>query len=304
MKHLLLATDGSPASKTATRAVGRLIPVDNKDTLSCVYVSPRPSFPSAYLAREAVARENEMARTIKEETLAAFPPRTGARFEFHHVTGVAQLEICAMARKQDADLVVIGRHGHRGEHFLLGSVCNAVLHEADVPVLVVPEGANLPSHGPKRILLATDGSPSAAAAEAVAIDWMTQCPDAKLTILYVRDSVAHLPFDHLAESLHSATALWSDELEQNLLEGTFAALTQRVTFRSIEGSPARTICHVADEERSDLVILGSHGHRPMSDRLLLGSVSHAVVHMTTAPALVVRESIPVSQEMEEVIEVS
>ena len=52
--------------------------------------------------------------------------------------GVAEL-IVASAAKVDADLIVVGTHGHGGlAAALMGSVARGLCHQAHTPVLVVP----------------------------------------------------------------------------------------------------------------------------------------------------------------------
>jgi nucleotide-binding universal stress UspA family protein len=46
--------------------------------------------------------------------------------------------IVEQARRFEADLVVLGDTGHRMHHLLAGSVAQRVLHDACVPVLLVP----------------------------------------------------------------------------------------------------------------------------------------------------------------------
>ena len=53
------------------------------------------------------------------------------------------------------------------------------------------------------------------------------------------------------------------------------------------GTPAEAILAAAEKEKADLIVLGSRGLGPVKE-LLLGSVSHAVLHKVTCPVLVVR----------------
>ena len=49
-------------------------------------------------------------------------------------------EICEAVREKNADLIVIGTHGHTGlKHIQLGSVAERVVRHAQCPVLVVRE---------------------------------------------------------------------------------------------------------------------------------------------------------------------
>ena len=53
------------------------------------------------------------------------------------------------------------------------------------------------------------------------------------------------------------------------------------------GEPGPTICEVAARVRADVVVLGSHGHGWLQ-RVLIGSVSHHVLHHAPCPVLVMR----------------
>jgi nucleotide-binding universal stress UspA family protein len=54
--------------------------------------------------------------------------------------GSPGMRICELAQNWNADIIVLGRRGHRGiAEVLLGSVSNYVLHHASCSVLVVQE---------------------------------------------------------------------------------------------------------------------------------------------------------------------
>ena len=55
----------------------------------------------------------------------------------------------------------------------------------------------------------------------------------------------------------------------------------------VRGDPGRAICEVAEEQGSELIILGTHD-RSAFGRLWFGSVSDHVVHHAPCPVLVVR----------------
>lgn len=62
-----------------------------------------------------------------------------------------------------------------------------------------------------------------------------------------------------------------------------------VRFRdmAVDGSPGEAIADVAKAERADLVVMGSKGKTGL-EGLILGSVTHRVLHISPCPVLVVR----------------
>lgn len=73
-----------------------------------------------------------------------------------------------------------------------------------------------------------------------------------------------------------------DEVRQSLVRAGF-----RVLPHLIDGVPAREIMQIADAERVNLIIVGSHGKSNLLN-ILLGSVSEDVLHHARQPVLVVR----------------
>jgi nucleotide-binding universal stress UspA family protein len=139
-----------------------------------------------------------------------------------------------------------------------------------------------------RILLATDGSPSAqrATREAVELAAATGWP---LTIA----TVWQLP----ATGLAYEPLLYTPEVEETVRGRAQQALDEAAAVareagvepeqRLLEGLAADEICALAADRAATLVVVGSHGWGRMR-RLLFGSVSGAVLHHAPCPVLVVR----------------
>lgn len=146
-----------------------------------------------------------------------------------------------------------------------------------------------------KVLMAVDGSSLArqAAEQAMAI----LSPESQITVMTVVQPVVLPAGDAsglagmgstvtpvvLEEATEGAHAAARDEV-QDLIE----TLRIEARCRIEEGEPGATICHVAERERFDLIVIGSHGAGFMR-RALLGSVSHHVLHHAPCPVLVVRE---------------
>jgi nucleotide-binding universal stress UspA family protein len=63
-----------------------------------------------------------------------------------------------------------------------------------------------------------------------------------------------------------------------------------ITFehRLVMGDPATEIVRVAEEEKAELIVLGTHGRTGLS-RILMGSVAEAVVRHAPCPVLIYRQ---------------
>jgi len=61
------------------------------------------------------------------------------------------------------------------------------------------------------------------------------------------------------------------------------------THRLTMGDPAGEIVRLAEEEKVDMIVLGTHGRTGMT-RLLMGSVAEVVVRRAPCPVLVYRET--------------
>ena len=128
------------------------------------------------------------------------------------------------------------------------------------------------------ILVATDGSTSAARAETVAATIAAGCK-CKLVILTISRG---LPADELRRLAHSEGNLGAARhaLVEQILEGA-AERARRAGVTDIQpisdhGDPAATIMSIAERESVDLIVLGKRGLGGLS-QLLLGSVSRSVV---------------------------
>ena len=138
-----------------------------------------------------------------------------------------------------------------------------------------------------RLLVATDGSPHARRAVALAA---RLAGGMRNTTEVVVVHVVHIPalaygaaaeFGALEESLEDAGRGYLDRAAEH-----FAAAHVRVTPLSRHGDPADQIIRAARETNAELIVIGSRGRGRFSG-LILGSVSEHVLHGASAPVLIV-----------------
>ncbi len=55
----------------------------------------------------------------------------------------------------------------------------------------------------------------------------------------------------------------------------------------VERGPAEALAELADEREADMIVVGSHGERPIA-AAVLGSTPHKLLHLSHRPVLVVR----------------
>lgn len=145
-----------------------------------------------------------------------------------------------------------------------------------------------------KVLIATDGSDFAIAAARRALQLLS--PDHSFTILTV--GASGVPVSGLAdpEGLGVMPDLTTTEEIQDQIQREAADAAQRTLealglearVRIERGDARAEICRVAEEGGYDLVVLGSHGWG-LLHRVMMGSVSHHVLHHAPCPVLVVRD---------------
>jgi nucleotide-binding universal stress UspA family protein len=141
----------------------------------------------------------------------------------------------------------------------------------------------------KSIVLATDGSPSAAEATLRAVE-LARALDATLIAVSVEHvtvpaygyygyadvvtELAKMEYEHVDETLARAKAVATDAgVRCELVHAT--------------GAISEEICAIAADHHARLIVVGAHGWGPVR-RLLHGSVSSAILHEASCPVLVVR----------------
>lgn len=144
---MLLTSDGSEFAAAAMgRAVDLLgrehrfaaLTVVNPKYVPAAPMAPMEALPSALpdpeLEREIGERDERLQAAELRELLARLGIETEPRIE----VGEPGVEICAVAGSIDADVVVVGSHGHgHMREMLLGSVSHYVIHHAPCPVLAI-----------------------------------------------------------------------------------------------------------------------------------------------------------------------
>ena len=258
--------------------------------LGPVLVSGEPIVSFEEHRRETLG--NELKKVARR---AGLPPST----PLHVCVGPSVFhEICRLAQKIPADLIVMSTHGRTGlQHFFLGSTAERIVQHSPCPVLVTRARSEKPDQSAiqklrpgarESILVPVDYSSASGQALQYAIGFAAHT-GAKLLILHATHLGNGLTVEDL-KAFRFAKARKEARAEAQRQMGKFL---RPVRFGSVEfdtllrmGNPVAEICEVAEQHDIDCIITATHGLTGF-DHLLMGSVAEQIVRRAPRPVLVV-----------------
>jgi nucleotide-binding universal stress UspA family protein len=280
----LLAVDGSDNSYEAVRALKYFARAEQLTLLHVLNVSKsvQPMMATRGDMEEFTAREQSMRKDgerLLEQVQSLLPMHAGPSTKHLRIGSPADV-IVSMAGEQKTDLIVMGARGLSPlKEWLLGSVSHRILTLAPCATLIV--------HGPvkamKQILLPLQGSYDAEAA----IRFLQLKPfheAVEVTLLTVLPSTDQ---PSPAGSAAAASAAEMLEKQTDYIKGVaerLRAIGYQTHGVAVAGTPAAMILQEATTRRSDLILMGTRGRQGIT-RLMLGSVSHEVLHKMPCPVL-------------------
>ncbi len=205
-----------------------------------------------------------------------------------------------VSASKDADLVVVGSRG-RGRLLagVLGSTSYAVAAHAQCPVVVVrgqdpdPSGASapVPHPGPGHdVVVGLDDSPSSERALEAAAE-VAEREGAALHVVRIAQPASMEAWTYAETALAGTevTHALRDHAERAVTEATDRVRARheglQVTGEVLFGDPGQSLADLG--ATAGLIVVGSRGHGGFTG-MLLGSVSHRVIHNARCPVMVVR----------------
>lgn len=170
-----------------------------------------------------------------------------------------------------ADMIVIGSHGYSGvKRFVLGSVAEAMVHAAQIPVLTVHRAPA--ANWPTRILVPMKFTDYADQALLQALQWADGL-GSRLSVVHVLETEG------------------GEREESSALDGHLESLLGRERFLSLgrvvmTGDPPEAILKTAEAGRFDLIVLASH-LRPFWKDAVLGTTAERVIRHSKIPVLAI-----------------
>ena len=288
---ILIGVDGSAASLDAVRLAAALVNPATDGV--AVYFSPLE------LEKRLPGRKREVvdgaAAALFEEICGLLPRGCVRQPEMICSSKSAAVGILESAAEWKADLVVVGARGHGSlERFLLGSVSRAVVHGANLPVLVVR--AAPPDDRGLRVLACHH--PASAAAIARVVGGLAWPANAVGQVIAVTESMLAGPVPEWVRNrvrdpaVAAMAGAWQEEHDAEVaavgghleaFQKTLPPGFQKTAPIIAEGNPGDRILERVKADGIDLVVLGRTPTDALS-RWLLGSTSEAV--LTNAPCSV------------------
>lgn len=291
-RNILVPTDFSGAARQALQLAVRLAPPGC--TVHVMHViTPTESDPYSPVrlrpegqARQRLPEEvtDELLQQLVQDVATDHVAVARAWRRASDVVGA----ILDYADTVEAELIVLGTHGRRGlQRFLLGSVAEAIVRRASVPVLTVREHARVPE-AIQHILVPTDFSEDARMALREAARWAAHFR-ARLTLLHVlAPAVIPVSVTEMA-ALYEVMPGLQERIQEELTRWIEADVPEAVVsdIRIEEGPVDLTILEQARQDQADLIVMATHGRSGVA-RWLLGSVTERVLRQAPCPVLTLR----------------
>lgn len=284
--QLLLAVDGSDNSYEAVRSLKYLARAEAVHLLHALDV-PRPAYPfmmpevaqEMYQAVERNMRDD--GARLLDRIVSLLPLDTGPVTK-HLVVGPPADQIVALAEQLHVGLIILGSRG-------LGPIKERLVGSVSHRVLTFGPGAKLILPGPLKrlhhILLPLQGSYDAEHA----LSFLQQKPFREPPTVTLFTVLPHTrppwPVDAVSAEHMESHSLSTGK---NFLEEVAAKLGQygyQTRVSATLGTPVDGILEEAKASTADLILVGSRGHRGIT-RMVLGSVSHALLHQGTYPLMI------------------
>ncbi len=273
---ILVAYDGSECADAALDDLRRAgLPSDAQIKVLSVVENWLPP-PSALEIIEHIDRDQEYLALARRGGIRLISMEPGWDVKSESGAGSPATLIIEKADEWEADLIVVGSHGHTAlGQFFFGSVSQKVLHEARRSVRVARGRIEEPGT-PVRLIIGVDGSKGAEAmVEAVAARKWPAGSEARIvnSTWPTPQITYHRPLGPIIEWVAEEKARVKKAIDEAVDKLRAAALRTEVVVK--EEDPKRLLIAEAENWGADCIFVGARGMGRI-ERFLLGSVSSAV----------------------------
>lgn len=280
LKKILWATDFSEEAGEALYYADMFARAFNADLLALHVV---PDFSQALyntamsVKGDLVRRVDEIKQTAEQE-FEKIREKKNLPFTSIVKEGKPYEKIVETAEEENADLIVLGKHGMSAlEKLFIGSVTTRVLRSSPVPMLITKKKS--PKHDIKKILVPTDFSEH----EEVERDYAFELAEglgAELNLLHVME--LH-DYQFSEDTLEKMMASLQEKLKKRKDRKEKVRVSEYVT-RSI--TAADGIVDYVQRHSFDLVVISTCGPGKL-ERFFLGSTTEKVISLSQFPVFAI-----------------
>ncbi len=283
---LLLAVDGSDNSYEAVRSLKYLARAEELHLLHVLDV-PRPAYPMmmpevAQELYETVERNMRDDGTRLLDRIVSLLPLDSGPVTKHLIVGSPVDQIVALAEQQKVNLILLGARG-------LGPIKERLVGSVSHRVLTFGPGAKLILPGPLKalhhILLPLQGSYDADHA----LSFLQQKPFREPPTITLFTVLPHTrppwPVDAVSAEHMETHSLGKAKDFLDEMAAKLRPYGYQTRVATTLGTPVEGILQEAKALNPNLILAGSRGRRGMT-RMVLGSVSHALLHQGTYPLMI------------------
>ncbi|MBS1844274.1 MAG: universal stress protein [Actinobacteria bacterium] len=274
-RRILIGYDGGLGAKDAVELCRAIAPEDAY--VAVVNVLPYPGAPSETFHLMTSA-EFPLPEDFFEPVTSRLPGREIKTFTYVGDSPARVFE--RHVHEEDLDLIVVGSP-HLGAigRIVIGSVGEALLHGAPVPVATAPQGyADRAHEGGGKVAVAFDGGEESQAALAHAAS-LAGARGAELEVLTVER-----PTDPVRGAIAYTMSMPEDteDIQRQARDEVDSSID--LHLRTLHGPTADALAEACED--SDLLVVGSRGYGTV-ERVLLGSVSGTLIRKAPCPVIVV-----------------
>ena len=294
--HILVPLDGSELSEAALAYVTPLA-VSMNSKVVLLHVDGDPYIDMFGEVTTAPSFRSQASMSNYLNAISENLQSEGVECEIRRESGAAAAVILGYVEEEKPDLIVLSTHGRSGvRRMIVGSVTTAILPRARMPVLVVHprEGEATIETSFENLVIPLDMSERSEDVLPLAGE-LAGALNLDTTLITCIPSAAQV-FSGSVYDMHS----YPDDLMQQAEEAageyiqsaadTFAREhALKAQWDSLEGSPASKIVEYAQAQPHSLIMMCTQGHTGLG-RLVLGSVTDAVIRTGNTPVLVIPHS--------------
>jgi nucleotide-binding universal stress UspA family protein len=304
IKKIIWGTDGSKESEEALNYAVFLAKKFNSEIIG-VSVIPMPEQLIDEYFRKSQGEVHDWTVKVNENiesrltSISSELASQGVSFKGMVLEGEPNKEIVGLARRERADLIVMGKRGHGlMGRILTGSNTLKVLRESSVPVVAVKKSEEGRAIEIRNILVPLDINQKVDSALDYAVD-LAERINASISVLYVFKLVNYTNFEIppivLADVMEGLMKSSLGELAKRVEK---MKLRRRIRNREIDKleinteviqgiSTSATIVDYATNKNTDLIVINTHGKKGIK-KFVLGSVAEKVIQESPCTVLTLK----------------